>query len=375
MKRISHTKAVLALSLTLTAALLATAPAPASAARGMELAVQDDKVFVVGEPPGVDAGLDKARELGMTTVRALVTWRTALDLHAYDRLVNAASARGMRVQLSLTGMPRWGGSNKVTDTTRPSPRRFARFAAHIARHFRGRVASYSIWNEPNWRTWMVPRRSAPARYRAIYTAAYAAVKKADPSARVLLGELAPHVNPPWSTGPLRFLREMSCQDRRGRRARRCKPIRTDGVALHPYEFRHRPRWRGARTGSVTIGTVGRLTRELRRLGRTRALISSKGGPAPVYLTEFAYFASGKRSTPARLRARWLPQAFELALRTSRVRQMTLFGLFRDPGEKWDVGMIDQLGRHDAAFGSLQRWSSARGRKGLVTTALGTLPSP
>jgi hypothetical protein len=221
---------------------------------------------------------------------------------------------------------------------------------------------------------MVPRKTAAKQYRAIYQAGYAAIKKADPTAKVLLGELAPHVNPPWSIGPLTFLRQMSCLNKQGKRVRRCKPLRTDGVAIHPYEFTRPPKSRRVRSGSVTIGTLDRLTRELKRLSRKRAIVSTRGGPAPVYLTEFGYFASGPRKTTTKLRARWLPQAFQLALRAPRVRQMTLFGLYRDPGAKWDVGMIDKGGRKDAAHKALKRWSNARAKAGLVSTALGTLPS-
>ena len=96
----------------------------------------------------------------------------------------------------------------------------------------------------------------------------------------------------------------------------------------------------------------------------------------MYLTEFGVLRIREAlDAGTQLRARWLPQAFQLALRAPQVRQMTLFGLFRDPGEKWDVGHDRQApGAQDAAFGSLQRWSSSRAQSGLVSTALGRLPS-
>lgn len=348
------------------AALLALVSAtPATAARGMEVAVQDDKVFVSNEAPGVEHGLDLARQMGATTVRALLAWDETPDFFAHDRLVAAAAARGMRVQFSLTGTPRWGGSTKATDTLRPSAARFATFAARVAAHYRGRVGSYSIWNEPNWHTWIRPARTAPTQYRALYTAGYKAIKQADPAAKVLIGELAPHVNPPQSIGPLTFLQKLGCK--------RCKPLVTDGVALHPYEFKHAPSWRGVRAGSVTIGTLGRMTTELRRLAKRGVLKQPGGGAPPVHLTEFGYFASGPRATPKRLRARWMPQAFQIALRNPRVRQMTLFGLIRNPGESWDVGIVARSGRPEPAFHALRRWTDARARRALIAGPLGTLP--
>ena len=343
-------------------------PAVASAARGMELALQDDKVFVSDERPGVERGLELARRLGVTTIRSLVVWRDRPDFAAHDRLVAAAAVRGMRVQLNITGVPRWGGSNARTDTRRPSAAGFAKFARAVATHFRGRVHRYSIWNEPNWRTWLLPPRRSPIRYRELYRRAYAVIKGVDSRAQVLLGELAPHQNPPWSIGPLEFLRGMTCVHALGRRGRGCEPLRADGIALHPYDFTHPPGWKHSNGGSVTIGTLSRLTAELRRLRRSRALTTPRGGVAPVYLTEFGYFAAGRRGLSSRTRARRLPRAFELALRHPGVRQMTLFGLVHSPGSKWNVGVVNKNGQPDAAFRALKRWAHRRAKAGLIARA-------
>jgi hypothetical protein len=352
------------------AALALAVPAPALGAPGMELALQDDKVFVLDQGPGVERGLDHARRLGATTIKALMSWRPGPPFPEHDRLVSAAAARGVRVQLDITAVPRWGGSTQVTDTTRPSRARFARFAYRVARHFRGRVTRYSVWNEPNWHTWLLPARRAPASYRGLYVAARNAIKRADPAAQVLLGELAPHENPPASIGPRAFLRRMSCEDRTGRRLRHCPPLEADGVALHPYEFSHPPSWRGAHPDSMTIGTLHRLNAELRRLSRRRALVAPGGGPPPVYLTEFAYFASGDRSVRSRTRARWLARAYDIALANPRVRQMTLFGLLKTPSlESWNVGVLGRGGHRDASYRTLERWAVRRARAGQIAAPL------
>jgi hypothetical protein len=352
------------------AALILSLPAPALAAQGMELALQDDKVFLQDQGPGVERGLTHARRLGVTTIKAILVWTPGSTFPEHDRLLAAAAARGMRVQFDLTAVPAWGGSTRITDTTRPSRARFASFAYRVARHFRGRVARYSIWNEPNWHTWLQPARRAPSSYRGLYVAARNAIVRADPAVPVLLGELAPHENPPWSIGPLAFLRRMSCQDRGGRALRRCPPLKADGVALHPYEFLHPPEWRGPHPDSVTIGTLGRLTRELRRLARRRALIAPGGRPPPVYLTEFAYFASGDRSVPSRTRARWLARAYDIALAHPRVRQMTLFGLLQTPSlDSWNVGVLTRRGRRDASYRTLERWAVRRARAGQIAAPL------
>jgi len=64
-----------------------------------------------------------------------------------------------------------------------------------AEHFRGKVDRYSIWNEPNYVGWLSPLSQAPRLYRALYISGYRAIKKADPSAQVLIGE-TPGMNQP-----------------------------------------------------------------------------------------------------------------------------------------------------------------------------------
>ena len=70
--------------LTLTLALLAV-PASAHAAAGMELALQDDAVFVDQRWMERDTALDHAVELGATRIRVNVLWARALVADAETR--------------------------------------------------------------------------------------------------------------------------------------------------------------------------------------------------------------------------------------------------------------------------------------------------
>ena len=120
----------------------------------------------------------------------------------FDSLVDEAADNGIRVHLSLTGpAPRWARPKASLRQAwyKPSAREFGKWAGVVAEHFAGRVDRYSIWNEPNWRTWLGPIKSAPALYRGLYTRGYAAIKKADPRAKVLIGETSPYGRPGLST--------------------------------------------------------------------------------------------------------------------------------------------------------------------------------
>src|SRR3954468_3210058 len=161
----------LPLSLLAAAALALGVAVPASAAPGLELAVQDD-AQLLSENAGIRASaLDAATALGAVSVRANVAWASAspsptsrrapaapvYDFAPYDRLIADAAARGLHVQLTLTGpAPAWASGAHKVGVDRPDAKRFGAFAAQAAAHLRGRVTRYSVWNEPNWHGWLRP---------------------------------------------------------------------------------------------------------------------------------------------------------------------------------------------------------------------------
>src|SRR5256885_14632128 len=174
----------------------------------------------------------------------------------------------------------------------PTPKLCAHSPPPPPRHFDGRVDRYSVWNEPNYVGWLAPRHSEPSLYRALYSHAYDAIKKAAPSAQVLIGETAPYAEKGRAMAPLEFLRKVACRTAIYAPAKRCAPLRADGYAHHPYEFANPPQAPYPGADNVTVGTLRRLTRALDRLAQARALTTPAGKPLDVYLTEFGYFATG-----------------------------------------------------------------------------------
>ena len=347
------------------------------AARGMEIALQDDPVFVGASYFDRDRGFRAARSLGVTRLRINVNWAFTMSnaqmrarrkpanfgygFGRYDRAIDTAARYGIRVHASLTGpAPRWAtGDRRKPSGRRPNVREFERFVTAAVQYFKGRVDRYSIWNEPNWKTWLGPSRAAPGLYRSLYARGYRAIKAVDPAAKVLIGETSPYRRPGFSSAPLAFLRSVACVNRRYRRAGRCPTLRADGYAHHPYDFAHSPRFRYPGSDNVTMGTLSRLTRALDRLQRAGALRFNGGGRMPVYLTEFGYFASGHRSLPARTRSRYLSQGFQMALRNGRVRSQLQYLLVspprRFPWSFFDLGLMTTSGRKHPQFRALQRW--------------------
>ena len=381
------------------AALAASAAAPRAteAARNLEIALQDDAVFVGNRFFNRERAFRYARAIGVTRLRVNANWAYSMPtaqaqarskpqqvqwaFYPLDSVIDAAAKHGIRVHLSLTGpAPRWASGNRRISGYRPNTRYFTEFATALAAHVKGRVDRFSIWNEPNWRTWLGPQTSAPALYRSLYQRGYAAIKKADPSANVLIGETSPYARNGYSTAPITFLRRLACVDKRWRRVRRCPVLRADGYAHHPYDFRNAPTYRYPGADNATMGTLSNLTRALDRLSRSGALRFSGGRRMPLYLTEFGYFAAGPRALPARQRSRYLAQAFEMALANGRVRSQLQYLLVSppriSPGGFFNTGLISRTGAKHPQYRALQRWYRRnRGRVKRPGAAIELPPAP
>jgi hypothetical protein len=383
-----------ALALIVALASLAVA-GPAPADTPLEIALQDDPVFVRTHYYDRDRALAQARALGVTRIRAHVTWADVLndqakqrtqpsplvyDFTAHDNLIDAAAAYGIRIQLNFVPhAPAFATGDRKVGVERPNPRMYAEFVRTAVEHFKGRVDRYALWNEPNHVGWLTPQSTAASQYRNLYREGYRAVKAADPKAKVLIGELVPYRNGNRSSSPLSFLRELTCTrtaagvpGARGyRMAKRgsCSGLRADGLAHHPYEYRGPPESGYPGTDNVTIGTLSRLTTTLRELSRLRALATPKLRPVEVYLTEFGYFGAGRNAHPDIRRASYLRRSFEIAVKDPMVRQMLQYLLVRPPrnypGSFFDMAIVMPNGTEMAPFKEIARWAARAGQRGQV----------
>src|SRR4051794_13350812 len=359
----------------LPAALLCSAaacvlPAPARASAGMELALQDDDVFV--HQYGMDRarGLAAAEKLGVKRIRVNILWARTLasgassrqapaapvyNFAAVDQLQQEAALHGIRLQLTLAGpAPAWATKNHRVGNYSPSPARYGAFVRAAVTHFKGRVDRYSLWNEPNWDSWLGPAAHAPGIYRDLYTAGYKAAKSADPRAKVLIGELAPQGGK-HAIAPLRFLRALTCSKPTYRAARHCAPLRADGFALHPYQFTAAPRYVYGGRDDVSIGSLGRLTSALDKLAHRHALTTPTGQRLNLYLTEFGYLTKGSRAKSARTRAAWLAESYKIARRNPRVKQLLQFQLVDGPAHTpWHSAVLTRRGAPQPAYTALKR---------------------
>jgi hypothetical protein len=321
--------------------------------------------------------LDRVVEMNAERVRVNLAWAGSMpveqaearrapegvywDFSALERLYADATERGLRLQVTLTGpAPAWATGDGKVGNVRPDAKAYGAFARAAAEAFAGRVNRWSIWNEPNWHRLLSPAKSAPGLYRGLFRAGQAAIAQADPGADVLIGELMPGANAKKSTPALKFLRALTCSRSNWKAAKRCGGLKADGFALHPYQFARRPRDAKPRNADVVeIGSLSRLTKALDRLRSRKALSTRGGGRMPLYLTEFGYFTHGSLAVSESTHARWMTEAWNIARRNTRVRQLLQYELIDPWGDvTWRSAVMERDGTPRPVFHALADLASS-----------------
>jgi len=149
----------------------------------------------------VDYMMGQVTNLGLGWVKQQVRWGFfegnpgEMDWSGYDRVVDAANQRGVKVLLSVVDAPRWSrtyvdGNPEVAppdDLTL-----LADFMGRMVDRYRGRIHAIEVWNEQNLdREWDTEEGVNPERYVEMLRLAYQAIKSRDPNIIVLSGALSP----------------------------------------------------------------------------------------------------------------------------------------------------------------------------------------
>jgi hypothetical protein len=318
------------------------------------------------------ATLDQIQGFGVSNVRQIVYWQRfapqpnsrrrpsfdAADSNAYpagtwtqlDNLVNEATARGMQVQLTLSGpVPKWATKRKRDHVTSPSVKEFAKWVKAVGSRYGDQVSTWSLWNEPNSAVFLKPRGLAAAKvYRSLYIAGAKALRSVASNRhdRILLGETAPRGGRNQSA-PLAFLRRMLCLNSRYQRTAKCSKLDTQGYAHHAYTTRTGPRFRPP-ADDVTIGVLGRLTKALDRAARARAVPKR----LKLYLTEFGIQSYPDRvsGVPQSVQPAYYAIAEHIAYLNPRVVQFSQY-LMRDDRSRggFQTGLETYTGKRKPAY--------------------------
>jgi hypothetical protein len=392
------------------AALLACAGI-ATASPSQPTMLQDDAQLVAGSQQQRDKRLDEFKSLGVEIVKVRLSWRTIAPggkkkpsgfdgsnpaayangaWAPYDAIAQGAQARGMRVLFQLGGSaPEWATPGKNSAVWKPNAKEFGAFVKAVGTRYSGsygaaapapgpapapggglplplgrsnasaqaaqagalpRVSLFSIWNEPNLKSWLAPQTVkgvpyAPMLYRRLVSSATAALNATGHSKdQVLIGELLPYARS-GKTGskkirPLAFLRELGCVNSHFRRYRgtaakkrgcaKFKAVRGTGLAFHPYTLAGGPNIPTPNRDDASIKTLSRVTRTLDKLGSKRSLAHKR---MRLWITEFGFQSSppDRYATPVRKIPGFMAQSEWLAFHNKRVSSYSQYPLVDDRG--------------------------------------------
>lgn len=223
----------------------------------------------------IEADLDNMVAAGARWLRIDFDWSEiernegAYHWHRTDRVIDAASARGLKVLGLIGESPDWARPAGLGSNAAPTdPADYARFAAAATERYQNRgVEAWELWNEPNLAMFWAPRPD-PGAYADLVKPAVAAMRAVDPQAVIISGGLAPAADEPDGSGisPTTFASRMLDEGANI----------FDGYAIHPYSYPARP-----------IDPSTAAWNPFNNLPSFRDLLQGKGqGGKPIWLTEY-----------------------------------------------------------------------------------------
>ena len=114
----------------------------------------------------------------------------------YDHIVSVSEDNGLEIIARLSSPPQWAqASGKIAGAFAPpaSYEDFTDYAVAVVERYKGRVAHYQVWNEPNIYPEWGEQTISPEAYTELLCLSHDAIKRAYPDAVVLAAALAPTV--------------------------------------------------------------------------------------------------------------------------------------------------------------------------------------
>ena len=161
-----------------------------------------------------DRVLQTARDAGFNWVRQQVAWEDLQGVNRLfawgelDKVVDAAQKNKQKLILSIAKSPKWA-SPKTNKGMPDNAFDLGNLMYMMARHYKGKVQAYEIWNEENLRGESGGLVNAP-QYIELLKQGYSGVKWGDPSAVVLFGALTPTGvnNPEVAVDDVKYLQQI-----------------------------------------------------------------------------------------------------------------------------------------------------------------------
>ncbi|GGF28669.1 cellulase family glycosylhydrolase [Williamsia phyllosphaerae] len=250
-------------------------PAAGSPTSSTSLGVAFPADLYWNSPADTIADFDLAAGTSLRSVRLPVFWglvqptdSRTYDWRVVDRLIADASRRNLSILVSIGSTPAWAAAPGSTGPyAEPAdPAAYGRFVSAVATRYRGTIAAYEMWNEPNGTIFFDPRPD-PVAYTALLKAGYRAVKAADPNATVVGGALGAVIDSAVTANPVDFLQQMYDAGAGGS---------FDALSFHPYKY------------DLSLGSAWTMPNSPgQQLSAMRELMLARGdGAKKIWATEF-----------------------------------------------------------------------------------------
>lgn len=254
--------------------------------RGVQLTAQSLGVSVGDTLPWktqqeLDIFFQKIKELGVGWVRIDVGWDgiqpdSSKDYNwtNLDRVVTTARLNGINVLGILTYTPKWARNPSCVGGPKCAPSditQFAEFSKKAAKHFKGTINNWEIWNEPNIPNFWSPKPDV-THYTSLLKVTYVAIKGVNQSAIVITGGLSPATDGyNFSIAPVTFVRALYASGAQDY---------FDAVALHPYSYPASPDY-------VANWNAWQQIQQVRSI-----LVAQDDGEKKIWLTEYGVPTGG-----------------------------------------------------------------------------------
>jgi Cellulase (glycosyl hydrolase family 5) len=345
-------------------ALLAVPAAGVQAATRMPIGFFDDPSFRWS--PDSASNLAAAAAAGATVIHTTADWANIAptkpahpsdpDDPAYqfgdlDTLVRESARYGLRVMIDVTGTPKWANGGQTPNHLPKKLSDFGTFVHMLALRYNGRnpgkgqVSLWAIWNEPNLEQFLTPQYSgtkivSPTNYAKLYKVGYAAIKSANPWAKVAIGETSAQGRDKPASGkssdtvsPGTFAKLLA----------KVKGLKFDAWAHHPYPTSPSAKpLEKVKFPNVTLSQLPAFEKLLK---------TSFHRTVPIWITEYGHQTKPENPKGVTLsqQAAYAKQALTVARNDPDV-QMFIWFTFRDSsGNPWKSGIEQPSGVAKPAY--------------------------
>jgi hypothetical protein len=166
------------------------------------------QAFLWWRPELAERDMLLVKDMGFRWIKQTFGWRDIelekgkFDWSHTDHIVDTAIRYGgLELIARIGSQPKWARAGCTLQGPPENLADLADFLTAVAGRYKGKIAAYQVWNEPNLAREWCDQAPSPADYARMLQVAYAAIHAADPAALVISAGLAPTGTQPPTAMP------------------------------------------------------------------------------------------------------------------------------------------------------------------------------